>query len=89
MEGSVDWIHLAQDRNQWGALVNMVKNFRVPYDAEKFLRSSATGSFSTARLHEVTGKQREPKLTTFGGFIAVIVQTVIFWIMTPCSLVSE
>jgi hypothetical protein len=23
----VDWIHLAEDRNQWQALVNMVMNF--------------------------------------------------------------
>jgi hypothetical protein len=27
---SVDWIHLAQDRNQWLALVNVVMNFQVP-----------------------------------------------------------
>jgi hypothetical protein len=28
--GDVDWIHLAQDRNTWRALVNTVMNLRVP-----------------------------------------------------------
>jgi hypothetical protein len=28
--GGVDWIGLAQDRNKWRALVNVVMNLRVP-----------------------------------------------------------
>jgi hypothetical protein len=27
---SVDWIHLAQDRDQWWVLANMVINLQVP-----------------------------------------------------------
>jgi hypothetical protein len=26
----VDWIQLAQDRNQWRAIINTVMNLRVP-----------------------------------------------------------
>jgi len=26
----VDWINLAEDRNQWQALMNMAKNLQVP-----------------------------------------------------------
>jgi hypothetical protein len=28
--GGVDWIHLAQDRDRWRALVNTVMNLQVP-----------------------------------------------------------
>jgi hypothetical protein len=40
-----DWIHLAQDKGHWRALVNMLMNIWVPLKTENFLTSRATVSF--------------------------------------------
>jgi hypothetical protein len=34
---SMEWIHLAEDRHMWQALVNSVKNLQVPPNVRKFL----------------------------------------------------
>jgi hypothetical protein len=50
---SIDWIDLAQDRDQWMAVVNTILNLRVPQNAVKFLSRCTIGSFSRrAQLHE-------------------------------------
>jgi hypothetical protein len=35
----VNWIHLAQDRDKWQAVVNTVMNLRFPYNCEIFYMS--------------------------------------------------
>jgi hypothetical protein len=50
----MDWIDLAQDRDQWRPLANAMMNFWVPYSAGKFFNSCTIGRFSRRiQLHEV------------------------------------
>jgi hypothetical protein len=37
--GGVEWINLAEDGDDWRALVNTVKNYQVPKIVVKFLSS--------------------------------------------------
>jgi hypothetical protein len=48
-------INLTQDRSQCSALVNIVMNLQVAYNAEKFLFCHTAGSFlRMAQLHVVS-----------------------------------
>jgi hypothetical protein len=50
----IDLIDLAQNRDQWRALVDTVMNLRVPQNAGKFLSNSKIRGFSRgAQLHEI------------------------------------
>jgi hypothetical protein len=50
----MDWIDVAQDRDQWGALVKIVMNLRLPQNIWKFLSSCTSGGFSRTQLHGVS-----------------------------------
>jgi hypothetical protein len=53
--GGMDWIDLAQNREYWRAVANMVMNLRVSQNVRKFLNICATGCFSRrSELHEVS-----------------------------------
>jgi hypothetical protein len=52
--GGMDRIGLAKDRDRWRALVNAVRNLRVPYNTRNFLTSYKPVSFSRrTMLHGV------------------------------------
>jgi hypothetical protein len=42
----VDWIDIAQDRDQWRAVVNTILNLWVPQNAGKFLSGCTIGGSS-------------------------------------------
>jgi hypothetical protein len=42
----MDWIDLAEDRDQWRSLVNMVMNLRILQNAGKFMSGCTIVSFS-------------------------------------------
>jgi hypothetical protein len=53
--GGIDWIHLAQDRNQWRAVVNMEMNAYAPDNIWDFLSSCTTSEISgRSQLHRVS-----------------------------------
>jgi hypothetical protein len=47
----MDWIDLAEDREQWKALVNTVMTIRVRSNVGKFLSNCTTDGLSRIALH--------------------------------------
>jgi hypothetical protein len=59
LQWCMDWIDLAQNRDRWKDLVNVVMNLRVPENARNFLTSCELVSFSRTLLHEVSKQARK------------------------------
>jgi hypothetical protein len=53
--GGVDWIGLAQDRDKWRALVNVVMNLQVPRNDGKLSSGYTIGGLSSSvQFHRVS-----------------------------------
>jgi hypothetical protein len=53
--GGMDWTDLAQDKDRWQAIVNVVMNLQVPHNVGNFLTSYKPVSFSRRTvLHGVS-----------------------------------
>jgi hypothetical protein len=53
--GGMDWIDLAQNRDRWRALVNIIMSLWVPRNVGKFFSSCTTGGFSRrTQVYEVS-----------------------------------
>jgi hypothetical protein len=56
--GGADWISLAQERDKWRALVNVVMDLQDSENAQKLLSGYTTGCLSSsAQLHIVSSGQ--------------------------------
>jgi hypothetical protein len=52
--GGINWINLAQDRQQWQDLLNTVMNIRINTILGNFMNSLTTGGFSRSTpVHRV------------------------------------
>jgi hypothetical protein len=54
----MDWIDLAQDRDQWRARVNTIMYVRVPCNLGKFLSFASTLCFPLFNGVELEGKHK-------------------------------
>jgi len=50
----VNWIHPAQDKNQWLSLINTAMNFRLSSNTRNLLTIGETTAFSGTLIHIIT-----------------------------------
>ena len=76
----MEWIGLAQDRDEWRTLVSAVMNLRVPWNAGDFLTSCNPVSFSRRTLRHGVSK------LVLGAFVAVYTDYVIKPVTKPAAI---
>jgi hypothetical protein len=83
----VDWLHLAQDRDQWRDFVNSLMNLRVSQKAENFSTNWITTSWSSRTpFHWVSQSVKQPRTRLFRKFYQKPVTTVTSAIFSPRSV---
>jgi hypothetical protein len=65
--GHMVWIHLAQNRNKWQALVNTVANFQVPLNVRKLENPTDWSLSRRAQLCGVSSSQEQNVYTEVEG----------------------
>jgi hypothetical protein len=66
----MDWIDLAQDWDQWKAVMNTEMNPLLPQNVEKFMSSCATGGFTRrTQLHAFSYLVMQFVRTVYGDVI--------------------